>query len=101
MVIKEHILNIVLKAISTTFCCLLLTTANTALATDNEEPNFLINNVVIVDGTGTKPFNGAVRIAFGVIADVGELIPGDGETVIDGKGQVLAPGFIDTHSHAD
>ena len=71
------------------------------MATDFGEQNFLISNVVIVDGTGAESFNGAVRIAAGVIADAGELIPADGETVIDGKGQVLAPGFIDTHSHAD
>ncbi len=35
------------------------------------------------------------------IADIGELHQRQGETVIIGTGLVLAPGFIDTHSHAD
>jgi N-acyl-D-amino-acid deacylase len=59
----------------------------------------LITNVQVVDGTGMPGFFGGVRIDGDRIADVGALEPKRGETVVDGEGLVLAPGFIDTHSH--
>lgn len=42
-----------------------------------------------------------MRINDGLIANIGDLSACDGESVVDGDGQTLAPGFIDTHSHAD
>lgn len=59
----------------------------------------LIRNVQIVDGTGSSARTGAVRILNNRIRDMGNLSPLTGEKVIDGGGKVLAPGFIDTHSH--
>ena len=61
----------------------------------------LIDNVTIIDGSGSPRSKGAVRIMAGEIIAVGKLEKLPGEAVIDGGGQVLAPGFIDTHSHAD
>jgi len=61
----------------------------------------LIANVVIIDGTGAPGYTGSVRVSGGVIEAAGDLVARPGESVIDGGGQVLAPGFIDTHSHAD
>jgi N-acyl-D-amino-acid deacylase len=61
----------------------------------------LFSNVRIVDGTGIPAYPGAVRIAENRIVAVGDLSPAAGETVVDGHGLVLAPGFIDTHSHHD
>jgi len=61
----------------------------------------LITDALIVDGTGAKAKRGAVRIEGDRIVAVGTLKPQKGETVIDADGQVLAPGFIDTHSHHD
>jgi N-acyl-D-amino-acid deacylase len=61
----------------------------------------LISNVIIVDGTGAPRKPGAVRIDGGEIIDAGALTALPGEKVIDGGGLVLAPGFIDTHSHAE
>jgi len=61
----------------------------------------LITNVRIVDGTGAAPGAGAVRISGEHIVEVGDLEATAGETVVDGGGLVLAPGFIDTHSHHD
>ena len=63
----------------------------------------LILNAVIHDGAGNEPFNGGLRFEpdTGRIVDVGDLTAVAGETVIDAKGLVLAPGFIDTHSHHD
>ena len=64
-------------------------------------PGFLVGNVIIIDGTGAPGFAGSVRVNGALIEAVGELSALPGESVIDGGGQVLAPGFIDTHSHAD
>ncbi len=61
----------------------------------------LIVNARIIDGTGSPARPGAVRIEGNRIAAVGALTAGPGETVIDAHGLVLAPGFIDTHSHHD
>jgi predicted amidohydrolase YtcJ len=40
-----------------------------------------------------------VRIAAGEIAEIGSLVPHDGETVIDARGGVLLPGLHDHHLH--
>jgi len=61
----------------------------------------LIQDVHIIDGTGAPAYGGSVRILGDRIVDVGQLAPTSGETVVDGGGLVLAPGFIDTHSHHD
>ncbi|MBO6557667.1 MAG: D-aminoacylase [Pseudomonadales bacterium] len=59
----------------------------------------VIRNVSILDGSGGEAFHGDVGIEGGRITEVGEARPG--RTEIDGKGQTLCPGFIDTHSHDD
>ncbi len=61
----------------------------------------LIVNAVVVDGTGAPRRPAAVRLSGDRITEVGALSPAPGETVVDAKGLVLAPGFIDTHSHGD
>ena len=63
--------------------------------------NTLITNARIIDGTGTPALTGSVRLRGNRITAVGELTPNDSDTVIDAGGLVLAPGFIDTHSHSD
>ena len=61
----------------------------------------LIVNAQLVDGTGGPARAAAVRIEDGLIAAVGALEPSPKDVVIDAAGLTLAPGFIDTHSHAD
>ena len=63
--------------------------------------SLLIRGVRIVDGTGAEAFPGSVRISGGRIEEAGDLDVRDGETVVEGRGLTLAPGFIDTHSHAE
>jgi N-acyl-D-amino-acid deacylase len=62
--------------------------------------SILITNVRVIDGTGAPAFDGGVRMDGGRIAGVGDLDLLPGEMTIDGGGHVLAPGFIDSHSHA-
>ena len=61
----------------------------------------LITNARIIDGTGSAPLVGSVRLSDDRIIAVGELAPNESDVVIDAGGLVLAPGFIDTHSHSD
>lgn len=61
----------------------------------------LIRDVRIVDGTGAPSYAGAVRVVGDRIAAVGDLEPHAHERIVEGDGRVLAPGFIDTHSHGD
>ncbi len=63
------------------------------------EVSTLITNVMLIDGTGTPARKAAVRFFGKKIIAVGTLVALKGEAVIDGKGKVLAPGFIDSHSH--
>lgn len=62
--------------------------------------SLLIQDVVIIDGSGAARMAGSVRVVDGRIAELGDLEPEPGETVVAGEGLVLAPGFIDTHTHA-
>ena len=67
-------------------------------------PSTVITNVSLLDGTGGPARSASVRIVGDHIAEVsasGPLAAQSGETVVDGRGLTLAPGFIDTHSHAD
>lgn len=72
-----------------------------AAESPRESDTLLIANALLVDGTGAPPRPGAVRVRGDRIEAVGTLEPLPGERVVDLEGRVLAPGFVDTHSHAD
>ena len=62
--------------------------------------DILITNGRIVDGTGSAVFEGDVGIRGQRIAAVGDLSDAEAGRVIDATGHVVAPGFIDLHSHS-
>jgi len=62
--------------------------------------DLLITNARIVDGTGGPSIAGSVAVRGGSIADVG-AVAGAATRTIDAGGKVIAPGFIDAHSHSD
>ena len=62
--------------------------------------DILITNGRIVDGTGSPAFEGDVGIRGQRIAAVGDLSDAEAGRVIDATGHVVAPGFIDLHSHS-
>ena len=64
-----------------------------------EPPGVVIVNARVIDGSGGPSRNVNVRLLGGRIADVGDFEPRSGEAVVDAGGLVLAPGFIDAHSH--
>jgi N-acyl-D-aspartate/D-glutamate deacylase len=55
----------------------------------------------IIDGTGNPWFKADVCVKDGKIAKVGRLSHVNAEKVIDAKGLIVSPGFIDMHSHSD
>ena len=59
-----------------------------------------IANGTIVDGTGSARYRGDIGIKDGLIAALGN-IDGDAEHTIDATGRVVAPGFVDIHTHYD
>jgi N-acyl-D-amino-acid deacylase len=61
----------------------------------------LIKGAKIVDGTGNPYFYGDVAVKSGKIAAVGNLPTATATRTIDAKGLVVAPGFIDLHTHSD
>ena len=70
-------------------------------ATASAAKGVLIVNARVIDGTGAPARVTSVRVSGDRIADIGDLHQRQGETVVVGTGLVLAPGFIDDHSHAD
>jgi N-acyl-D-amino-acid deacylase len=79
-----------------TACTLLATSSPAVFA---QESATVIRNAILVDGTGAPARAGAVRIIDGRIAEVGDVAITSRDRVVDARGLVLAPGFIDTHSH--
>jgi N-acyl-D-amino-acid deacylase len=61
----------------------------------------VIVNARVIDGSGVPSQDVNVRVVGDRIANVGNFEPLREDTVVDAKGLVLAPGFIDVHSHHD
>ncbi len=68
-----------------------------------DEPPYdlVIRNGKIVDGTGNPWYTGDVAIRGDKIVAVGRIPTAPAKREIDAKGLVVAPGFIDMHSHSD
>jgi N-acyl-D-amino-acid deacylase len=63
--------------------------------------DLVITNARVVDGSGNPWFRADVAIKDGRIARVGRVSAGEARRVIDARGQMLAPGFIDVHTHVE
>lgn len=61
----------------------------------------IIRNGSIIDGTGKQRFESDLAIKNGKIAAIGNLKRTPSKTVIDAKGCIVCPGFIDNHCHGD
>src|SRR4026209_2971589 len=71
-----------------------------SLAAAESEFDLIIRHGRIVDGTGNPWFHGDVAITGDRVTAIGE-ITGGVKREIDAHGLVVAPGFIDMHSHSD
>ena len=71
----------------------------TCASAEKKPSGIVIVNARVIDGGGGPSRDVNVRIAGERIAAVGDFKPPAGDTVVDAGGLVLAPGFIDAHSH--
>src|SRR4051812_15502975 len=74
--------------------------ALTALECAAGQYDILIRNGKIMDGSGNPWFYGDVALKGDRIAAIGHISQ-DVATIIDATGLIVAPGFIDMHSHSD
>lgn len=92
------------RLISIVFCFLMaifLLSSCRGTAPDEGDFDILITNGKIVDGTGNLMFSGDVGIKGDTIAEIGNLEGKKAAKIIDAKGLVVSPGFIDMHTHCE
>jgi N-acyl-D-aspartate/D-glutamate deacylase len=68
--------------------------------THNTSYDLVIRGGRVVDGTRMPAFNGDIAVKDGRIAAIGSVI-GGGREEIDARGLIVAPGFVDVHTHYD
>ncbi len=81
----------------------LLVGLSTVIATAQKQADFdlVISGGRIVDGTGNPWFVGDIVIKGGRIGEIGRIVPERALKVIDARGLIVAPGFIDVHTHIE
>jgi N-acyl-D-amino-acid deacylase len=65
------------------------------------EFDLVIKDGMIVDGTRAPRFRGDIAIKNGRIAKIGRVQPHQAKKTVDASGLIVAPGFIDLHTHYD
>jgi len=81
----------------TVFCFLLIV----CFAANAQQADLLIKNGKIIDGTGNNWFYGDIAVKDGKIIKVGKLGNWQAAKTIDATGLIIAPGFIDVHTHLE
>lgn len=71
------------------------------LAAQQYNCDVLIRNGKIIDGTGNNWFYGDVAVKDGKIISVGKSLHYNAPKIIDATGLIVAPGFIDVHTHIE
>src|SRR5258706_10703675 len=82
-------------------CAVSLIASPLALAQQTKTMSRVIVGATIIDGTGRPGYLANIRIVGDRIAKVGRFSPRAGEEVLEARGLVVAPGFIDIHNHSE
>jgi N-acyl-D-amino-acid deacylase len=80
--------------LSAAFCSTLILSAQTNV-------DIMIKNGRILDGTGNSWLHGDVAVKDGKIFKIGNLSNFNATKIIDAKGMIVSPGFIDVHTHIE
>jgi len=67
----------------------------------SQEYDILLTDGKIIDGSGNSWFYGDVGIKDGKIVAIGKLSADKATTILNIKGLIIAPGFIDVHTHIE
>src|SRR5215831_19062778 len=90
------------KTIASIIISLMIATGFPAISQPiDDQFDLVITNARIIDGTGNPWFRGSVAIRNGRIVKVGFFDISRAKTTIDAKNQIVAPGFIDVHTHVE
>lgn len=63
--------------------------------------DLVIKGGTVIDGLQTPRYKADVAIAGGRVVQIGRISASDGAEVVDAAGKVVAPGFVDLHTHYD
>jgi N-acyl-D-amino-acid deacylase len=88
------------KSITLLFCFVMAGCAHQSPSSIKTH-DIVITNGRIVDGAGNNWFRGDIGIRDGKIVDIGKFVAPDAKRIIDAKGMIVAPGFIDVHGHIE
>ena len=72
-----------------------------AVAAQNPACDILIKNGKIIDGTGNSWYYGDIAVKDGKIIKTGKSLSYSAGRIIDANGLIVAPGFIDVHTHLE
>jgi N-acyl-D-amino-acid deacylase len=81
--------------------CASVLLAAASLFSQGRAPALLIRGGTVLDGSGAPGKTASLRLEGDTIVEIGATLSADGADVLDATGLVVAPGFIDLHSHAD
>jgi len=95
---KGNAVRIISRQLAALF---ILTLAAATVFAQGNQVDLLIQNARVVDGTGSPWFRSDVAINDGRIVDIGVDLNVDASQTIDAAGRVIAPGFIDVHTHVE